>query len=68
MNIDPTPLLYIGAFFMALIFGAFYLINYLFFYDNTITIKSDKLITPKIELIIKENKVDTIYIYENKRK
>lgn len=62
MNIDPTPLIYIGAFFMALIFGVFYLINYLFFYDNSI--KSDKLLTPKIELIIKENKVDTIYIYK----
>jgi H+/gluconate symporter-like permease len=28
------------------------------------TIKSDKIIKPKLELVIKDNKIDTVYVYE----
>jgi len=34
------------------------------FFFGTRSIKSDKPIKPKIELVIKDNLVDTVYIYE----
>jgi hypothetical protein len=48
------------------IFAAFVCIYgiYLLLYNNTIT--SNKLLTPTVELKIKNNKVDTFYIYKLK--
>jgi hypothetical protein len=37
-------------------------------YEDKNTIKSTKPITPKIELVIENNKVDTIYVYSLNKK
>jgi hypothetical protein len=41
----------------------FSMIDYFFIFDG---IKSETPIEPKIELVIKDNKVDTLYVYEIK--
>ena len=43
-----------------------FLLGYIFvyLYTNRNKIESDSIITPEVKLIIKDNKVDTIYIYK----
>jgi hypothetical protein len=53
----------IGIFFISIIWGSWELIDY-FFIDEVI--KSDVIIIPEIKLIVKDNIVDTIYIYRQK--
>jgi len=43
-----------------LFFGGYLLVDYLFIED---AIRSTKIIIPKIELVVKNNVIDTIYIY-----
>lgn len=45
------------------IWGIFGLVDYFFIFDG---IKSKSLITPKIELVIENNKIDTLYVYEKR--
>lgn len=37
----------------------------IFMFIKNPCIKTNKLIKPKIELVIKNNKIDTLYIYKN---
>jgi hypothetical protein len=48
--------------FIVAVIGMGYICYSYFFKDNSIT--SDKLIVPEIKLIVKDNKVDTLYIYK----
>jgi hypothetical protein len=50
-----------GIFIGLMLWGLFMLIDYLFIFDG---IKSKTPIKPKIELVIVDNKVDTVYVYE----
>lgn len=43
------------------VWGIVSLYDYFFIFDG---IKSSKPIKPRIELVIKDNKVDTLYVYE----
>ena len=43
-----------------LFFGGYLLVDYLFIED---AIRSTKIIIPKIELVVENNVIDTIYIY-----
>jgi hypothetical protein len=52
-----------GVFIGLSCWGIFSLIDYFFIFDG---IKSKTPIKPKIELVIKDNKVDTLYVYEIK--
>lgn len=54
-------LIFVGLFIGLTIWGIFGLIDYFFIFDG---IKSKTPITPKIELVIENNKVDTLYVYE----
>ena len=53
----------IGVLIGLCLWGLFAIYDYYFIFDG---IKSNKPIIPKIELIIKDNKVDTLYVYELK--
>jgi hypothetical protein len=46
-----------------ILWGLFGLYDYLFLFDG---IKSKSRITPTIELVIVDNKVDTLFVYEIK--
>ena len=46
---------------IAAIIGCIAFVCYYFFSDDSI--KSEHPIKPKIELVIKDNKVDTLYVY-----
>lgn len=59
-SFDLRPLIWFGAILMLSIWGLWETVDY-FFIDHSI--KSEVLITPEIELRIKDNKVDTLYIY-----
>lgn len=59
-NFDLKPLIYFGAFVVLVIWGCWELIDYLFIDD---VIRSSTPITPEIELVVKNNVVDTIYVY-----
>jgi hypothetical protein len=52
-----------GIFIGLCLWGGYALIDH-FFIDHRL--KSDHVITPTIELVIEENKVDTLYVYELK--
>lgn len=43
------------------LWGLFGLYDYFFVFDG---IKSETPITPRIELVIENNKIDTLYVYE----
>lgn len=56
---------HLGKFLVALGIGLVLIgsiMGYLIFHNSSI--ESDKLITPTIKLVIKNNKVDTLYIYQ----
>ncbi len=60
---DLTPILWLLFFAGLSIWGCWELIDY-FFIDEVI--KSPVLIVPEIELIVKDNIIDTVYIYRAK--
>lgn len=58
---------FIGCFIAAII-GAIYGLYSLFaYYYSDIEIVSDKKLVPELRLTIKENKVDTVYVYKQER-
>lgn len=62
-NFDLRPLIYLPIILCLLIWGCWELIDWLFIPE---VLKSEKLITPEIQLVIKNNVVDTLYIYKIK--
>lgn len=50
----------IGLLLGLVIFGVYLIIDWLWIDD---AIKSTTIITPKIELVVKNNVVDTVYVY-----
>jgi hypothetical protein len=60
-----VPLLLMGVVFLfiSLFMGSYILVDKLILSNS---IESDKLIIPEIKLIIKDNKIDTIYVYKIK--
>ena len=63
-DLDLRPLFrYIGIILICLfIWGTF--AGYKVFFGRK-TIESDKPIIPELKLVIKDNKVDTVYVYKN---
>jgi hypothetical protein len=59
-SFDLRPLIWLGAFIILAIWGCWELIDWLWIDD---AIRSTKPITPEIELVIKNNVVDTVYVY-----
>lgn len=61
-----NPLSELFKFFTFIVVVLLFLSGYLFayLYTNRNKIESDSIITPEVKLIIKDNKVDTIYIYK----
>ncbi len=59
-SFDLRPLIWLGALAILVIWGCWELVD-IFLIDHSI--KSNHIIIPKKELIIKNNKVDTVYIY-----
>lgn len=61
-----NPLSDLFKFFTFIVVVLLFLLGYIFIYlyTNRNKIESDSIITPEIKLIIKDNKVDTIYIYK----
>jgi hypothetical protein len=59
-SFDPRPLILLGAFVVLASWGCWELIDWLWIDD---AIRSNKKIVPEVELIIKDNVVDTIYVY-----
>ncbi len=57
---DVRPLIWLGFIVMALIWGTWELIDWLFIDE---VIKSRELIQPDIEITVKDNVIDTLYIY-----
>lgn len=53
-------LIWFGAFVVLVIWGCWELIDWLWIDD---AIRSARPITPEIELVIKNNVVDTVYVY-----
>jgi hypothetical protein len=63
MNIDVKILIYICVFIVLIILGIWEGIDYLFIEE---CLKSETLLVPEIKLVIRDNQVDTIYIYKLK--
>jgi hypothetical protein len=59
-NFSLWPLVWLGAFVVLLIWGSWELIQLIWLDD---AIRSFTPIEPEIELVIKNNVVDTIYVY-----
>lgn len=59
-RIDLSPLIWFGAAIILALWGSWELVDWLFIDDS---IKSSTPIIPEIQLIIKNNVVDTIYVY-----
>lgn len=59
-NFSLTPLIVVGAIIVALIWGCWELVDWLWIDD---AIKTTTPIVPEIELIINENQIDTLYVY-----
>jgi len=59
-SFDLRPLIWLGAFIILTIWGCWELIDWLLIDD---AIRSTKPITPEIELVIKNNVIDTVYVY-----
>lgn len=54
----------IGACTIMVIQGCWMLVDYFYINDSVKQIESQTLIQPQFQLIIKDNQVDTIYIYK----
>ncbi len=52
--------------FFGFVIGILFVVTLVVTSDGGKTIKSEVKIEPKIELIIKDNKVDTLYVYKIK--
>lgn len=61
-SLNLKPLFWIGVILVLAIWIFYGLIDWFFIEE---TIRSTKPITPKIELVIKNNFVDTVYVYRN---
>ena len=61
-----NPLSDLFKFFTFIVVVLLFLLGYIFvyLYTNRNKIESDSIITPEVKLIIKDNKVDTVYIYK----
>ncbi len=61
-----NPLSDLFKFFTFILVILLFLFGYIFvyLYTNRNKIESDSIITPETKLIIKNNKVDTIYVYK----
>lgn len=59
-NFDLRPLIWLGAAVASIIIGSIWFVTWLASDDS---IRTDKPIKPELELIIKDNKVDTVYVY-----
>ena len=61
-----NPLSDLFKFFTFIVVVLLFLLGYIFvyLYTNRNKIESDSIITPETKLIIKDNKVDTIYVYK----
>jgi len=59
-SFDLRPLIWLGALFVLIIWGCWELIDWLWI-DHSI--ESPTLIVPEIKLVVKNNVVDTIYVY-----
>ena len=59
-SFDLTPFILFGALIILAIWGCWEFIDWLWIDD---AIRSTTLITPEIELVIKNNVVDTVYVY-----
>jgi hypothetical protein len=60
-SFDLKPLIWLGAFIILAIWGCWELIDWLWIDD---VIRSTEPIKPRIDLIINNNQIDTIYVYE----
>ena len=65
-----NPLSDLFKFITFIIIVLLFLLGYFlaYVYTNRNKIESDYIITPEIKLTIKDNKVDTIYVYKIKNK
>lgn len=54
----------IGVCAIMVIWGGWMLVDYFYINDSVKQIESQTLIQPQFQLIIKDNQVDTIYIYK----
>jgi hypothetical protein len=61
LNGLATGLIFIGVIAMAFLWGCWELIDWLFIFDG---IESETLITPEIKITVKDNVIDTLYIYK----
>jgi len=59
-SFDLRPLIWFGALIILAIWGCWELVDWLFIDE---AIRSTIPIVPKIELVIKNNVVDTVYVY-----
>ena len=59
-SFDLRPLIWFGAIIILAIWGCWELIDWVFIDE---VVKSSSPIIPEIELIVKDNIVDTVYIY-----
>lgn len=59
-SFDLRPLIWFGVAVVLVIWGCWELIDWLWIDE---TIRSTKPIVPEIELVIKNNIVDTVYVY-----
>jgi len=59
-NFDLSALIWLGVFIVLAIWGCWEFIDWLWIDE---TIRSTKPIKPEIELVVKNNVIDTIYIY-----
>lgn len=57
---DLTPLIWFGVFIVLAIWGCWELIDWLWIDE---VIKSTTPIKPEIELVVKNNVIDTVYVY-----
>jgi hypothetical protein len=61
-DFDLRPILWAGMLIVGLLWGAWACVDYFFISEDII---SEKRIEPTIKLTIKNNKVDTLYIYKS---
>lgn len=59
-SFNLTPLIWLGALIVACIWGAWGLIDWIWIDD---AIRSTYPLVPEIELVVKDNIVDTIFVY-----
>jgi hypothetical protein len=62
-SFDLRPLIWAGALTVILIWCLWEAVDYFYIHDS---IKSETRIEPEIKLIIKDNQVDTLFIYKQK--